>query len=324
MTRIAVALLLLLPLAAPNTFAGDNNPPAPPQTQATPETKPQPPQDPGTRKLSRRERKERIAKLPERYQQFLIDVEPIMQQAELDTFLILESDAQRELYIDDFWHRRDIAQGTSHHAYKDQYYDRLEGAKEKFRNVSSDRSRIYLIHGEPDEILTSDCRLLQPLQIWKFIYIPGLGHDVRFIFYQPRSGIDFRLYTPMASQDVAELISQESASAVGPVTQAISSVFAQVAPGMSRIELECKNGDEIMKALAYSEINKIEIATKVFNPPEINPEDVHKILRSVVLAPPNATKLPAQFSIAYPAKQGTRTAAEMTVLVPRAQVVLKE
>ena len=51
---------------------------------------------------------------------------------------------------------------------------------------------------------------------------------------------------------------------------------------------------------------------------------MHRILRSVVLATPNAVKLPAQFSIVYPAKQGTRTAAEITVLVPRAQVVLKE
>src|SRR5258708_27273252 len=58
MTRIAVALLLFLPLAAPNTFAGDNNPTQTPQAQAPPETKPQPPQDPGTRKLSRRERKD--------------------------------------------------------------------------------------------------------------------------------------------------------------------------------------------------------------------------------------------------------------------------
>src|SRR5260221_7198212 len=191
MPRIAVALFLLLPLAAPNTFAADNNPPPAPQAQTPPDAKPQPHQDPGTRKLSRRERKERIAKLPEKYQQFLIDTEPIIQPTELDTFLILESDAQRDLYIDDFWHRRDVAQGTSRHAYRDQYYERLEAVKEKFINVSSDRSRIYVIHGQPDDVITCDCRLLQPLEIWKFIYIPGIGHNVRFVFYKPRMGIDF-------------------------------------------------------------------------------------------------------------------------------------
>src|SRR5436309_1672759 len=80
MKRLAVAIILILPSAAPNIFAGDNNPP-PPQPTAAPSagTKPQPPQDPAVRKLSRRERKEKMAKLGEKYQQFLIDVEPIMQ-----------------------------------------------------------------------------------------------------------------------------------------------------------------------------------------------------------------------------------------------------
>ena len=325
MTRITVALFLLLPLAAPNTSVGDNNPPPAPQAQAAPDAKPQPPQDPGVRKLSRRERKERIAKLGEKYQQFLIDTEPIMQPTELDTFLIMESDPQRELYIDDFWHRRDVAQGTSRNAYREQYYERLISVKEKYTNVSTDRSRIYIIHGEADEIVTCDCKLLQPLEIWKYLYIPGMGHDVRFIFYKPRAGIDYRLYTPMNTGDVSDLISEESAAfTIGPMTQAIATVFAQVAPGMNRIQQECRNGDEVMAAIAYSELNKIAIVTKVFQPPEVNSEDVHRILRSVVLATPNAVKLPAQFSVVYPAKQGTRTAAEMTVLVPRSQVILKE
>ena len=48
-------------------------------------------------KLSREERKERIKNLSDRYRQFLSEVEPIMQPEELDTFLQLESDAQRDL-----------------------------------------------------------------------------------------------------------------------------------------------------------------------------------------------------------------------------------
>jgi Ca-activated chloride channel family protein len=44
----------------------------------------------------------------------------------------------------------------------------------------------------------------------------------------------------------------------------------------------------------------------------------------VVLADPNAPKLPADFAVQFPAKQGSRTDAEMTILVPRAQVALKD
>src|SRR5207237_2012486 len=122
-------------------------------------------QDPGIRKLSRRERKERIKSLGEKYRQFLADVEPIMQDSELDTFLLLETDPQRDIYITEFWRRRDAMQGTTNHTFRDQYYARLETVKEQFKNVSSDRSRRYLIHGEPNEIINAhNCRVLTNLQ----------------------------------------------------------------------------------------------------------------------------------------------------------------
>ena len=92
-------------------------------------------------KLSRRERKERIAKLSEQYRQFLIDVEPIIQPSELDTFLILESDAQRDLYINDFWRRHDLTEGVPAGAFKNMYYERIAEAKERYRSLASDRGR---------------------------------------------------------------------------------------------------------------------------------------------------------------------------------------
>src|SRR5258708_2726619 len=107
MKRNALAALVMFVLAATNIIAQTNNPPTPaPKDSSKPG-----PADPGIRKLSRRERKDRIKNLPENYQQFLQDVEPIMLPTELDTFLLLETDAQREIYITEFWHRRDVQQG---------------------------------------------------------------------------------------------------------------------------------------------------------------------------------------------------------------------
>ena len=103
-----------------------------------------PPSSQGVVHLSRSERKERRAKLAEQYQQFLIDVEPIMQPAELDTFLILESDVQRDLYIEDFWHRHDLTEGMPNGMFKQTYYARLDTAKERYRSLNSDRGRAWL------------------------------------------------------------------------------------------------------------------------------------------------------------------------------------
>ena len=324
MKRIALTTLLAFTFLFPNIFAQTNNPPDPNKNAPKP-------QDPGVRKLSRRERKDRIKALSDKYREFLADVEPIMQESELDTFLILETDPQREIYITEFWRRRDVLQGTTNHAFRDQYYARLETVKEKFRNVSTDRSRIYLIQGEPAEIIDSDCRLLVPLQVWKYLYIPNIGHDIRFLFYVPRLGGDYRLWVPFGigrgsdMESLADLVSQDSIGTGIDGTQAVRYVFSPVAANtsMTNLEMQCKNGDEILKAINQSQLNKTDMM-KVFNPPEVNEEDVHKILRSVVLATPNAPKLSADFAVKFPAKQGSRTDAQMTLLIPRSELTLKD
>ena len=117
-----VAILISVMLAV--TAAAQTTPPDPqpaaPQAAAAPDAKAKPaPPDQGVRKLSRRERKDRIKNLGEKYRQFLNDVDPIMNPAELDTFLILETDPQRDIYITEFWRRRDVAHGTTNRAFRE-------------------------------------------------------------------------------------------------------------------------------------------------------------------------------------------------------------
>src|SRR5258707_4069614 len=75
--------------------------------------------------------------------------------------------------------------------------------------------------------------------------------------------------------------------------------------------------------MSQSQMKKYELM-KVFQPPAVNEEDVHKILRSVALATTNAAKLSNEVSVKFPAKQGSRTDAEITILVPRSQLTVKE
>jgi Ca-activated chloride channel homolog len=332
MKRSALAALFTLLFAVSNIVAQSNNPPAPADTpkDAPKDAKAKPAQqDPGVRKLSRRERKDRISKLPEPARRFLEDVEPIMLPTELDTFLVLETDAQRDVYINDFWRRRDAAQGTSNHAFKDLYYQRLEDVREKYKQVSSDRSRTYLLYGEPLEVLKIDCsRLLQPIELWHYFHIPSISHHVRFLFYQPRMSNDYKLWRPMGDNflDLGELISQDAMGSAITPDAAVQKVFLESAMAntfLSKIEAECANGDEIMRAIGQNQANRTQLLT-VFDPPKVNDEDVKKILRSVVVATPGAAKLPADFAVKFPAKQGAKTDAEITVFVPRSQVVLTE
>jgi Ca-activated chloride channel homolog len=330
MKRSVFAAVVALLVALPNAWGDDGNskPPATAQ-KAADASAPAAPIDPAIRKLSSRERKDRIKALSDQYRQFLEDVNPIITQAETDAFLALETDPQREVYIRDFWKRRDQMQGTTNLAYKDQYYARLEVVAERFKQRSSDRAKIYLLHGEPGGMLKIDCtRLLQPLEIWNYYYIPGLGHEVKFVFYVPRYQSEYRLWIPVGDerQAMGELVSEEASGGSRNPEQAVQSVFYDRVDPYSRfgkIETQCNNGDEILRAIGYVRVNKNDIA-RVFEPPKISEEDARKVLRSVILANPNAPKLAAEFSVRYPAKQGTRTDVEMTVLVPRAQLKANE
>src|SRR3954449_1814724 len=286
-----IVTLLISAMVAATTFAQTPAPPADPQpqpAQAAPAPAPAPPPDAkakpdqGVRKLSRRERKDRIKSLGEKYRQFLNDVDPIMNPAELDTFLILETDPQRDIYITEFWRRRDVAHGTTNRAFRDEYYERLQTVKEEFTNASSDRGRIFLIHGQPDERLKFDCRLLQPAEIWKYAFVPGMGHNVRFLFYKPRNGIDFKLFQAINPDEVKDLISQDEIGTDVTGANSVGRVFGPAGPAttVTNLELRCMNGDEYLCAMYQSQMNKYDLM-RVFEPPQVNEEDVHKILRSV-------------------------------------------
>ncbi len=278
--------------------------------------------------LSRSERKERIKNLSDHYRQFLAEVEPIMQPEELDAFLRLESDPQRDLFVDDFWRRRESTQP----GYRAMYYERLQIAREQYRSVASDRGKIFVIQGPAANIVKVDhntCRLLQDMEIWTYDEIPKIGHTVRFIFYVPRGGIDYRLWLSSSHwrDGVIDLISNEivSEDPTDP-NKSLQKVFGQCSRNspLNHLQCECANvADDVMRALAASETSNSEWP-KAFLPPPVDKEAVRRVLQKVVIPTPGAAKLSTEVSVAYPFRQGERTDAQVTVLVPKSELVVKE
>jgi Ca-activated chloride channel homolog len=318
---VAVGLTIALSLT---TLAQTGNPPAPPaqkeQETAKKDKKDAPPGQ-GMRKLSRRERKERTAKLEDHHRLFLDDVQPIITQAELDSFLLLDNDAQREAFMVDFWRRRDTSGGTND-AFRNAYYSRLQIVKERFRRTGSDRAKTFLLHGPPVGAVKVDCdRLLQPLEVWQYGHIPGVGDDIRLLFYQPRGHNDFKLWNPIGgSMALSELIANDSIT-FGPGEDQSKKAFDSNSPYsyVSKIQLSCREGDEVVKAITQMIQNRVELM-HVFEPAPVNEEDVKRILRTLVIENPDAPKLTAEFSVRYPSKEGSRTDAQMMLLIPRAEL----
>src|SRR5207253_10775539 len=125
---------------------------------------------------------------------------------------------------------------------------------------------------------------------------------------------------------LAELVSQEAMGGAITPGSGVNKVFNESASpysNVSKIETMCKFGDEILRAIFQMQQNTTDLP-KIFDPPAVNEGDVHKILRSVVLSNPNAPKLTAEYAVQFPAKQGSRTDAEVTLLVPRSQLTVKD
>ncbi len=96
--------------------------------------------------------------LPEPYQKWLDEeVRYIISSREKDEFQQLETDALRDAFIERFWRRRDPDLATDINEFRDEHFRRIAYASERFDKEGrpgwrTQRGRVYIIHGPPDDI----------------------------------------------------------------------------------------------------------------------------------------------------------------------------
>ena len=128
------------------------------------------------------------------------DVAYIITSEERNAFLKLTTDAEREQFIEQFWLRRDPTPGTIENEFKEEHYRRIAYANEHYAAASpgwtTDRGRIYIQYGPPDEIEShpggSDA-IPYPYEQWRYRYIEGIGNDVTAEFTDRTGTGDYRM-----------------------------------------------------------------------------------------------------------------------------------
>ena len=84
------------------------------------------------------------------------DVRWIITDEERSTFKKLSNDEERDQFIEQFWLRRDPTPDTIENEYKEEHYRRIAYSNEHFAagipGWKTDRGRIYIMYGPPDEI----------------------------------------------------------------------------------------------------------------------------------------------------------------------------
>ena len=144
--------------------------------------------------------------LPARYQQWLAEeVAYIIAPRERTVFLALQTDRERDIFIEAFWKQRDPSPGTERNEFKEEHDRRLEYANSVYGRSTplsgwkTDRGRIYIILGPPKNIESYDHVMnVFPTEIWFYLGDSDLGLPTGFnvIFFKKVGTGDYVLYSP--------------------------------------------------------------------------------------------------------------------------------
>jgi GWxTD domain-containing protein len=128
------------------------------------------------------------------------DVVYIISDQEKAAFERLNTDEERQMFVDQFWARRDPTPGTSENEFKEQHHHRIAFANRHFRTASgtpgwrTDRGHMYIVYGPPDEIDSHPkTASADGIEQWRYRHVEGLGDDRYFTFIDKTGSGDFRL-----------------------------------------------------------------------------------------------------------------------------------
>jgi GWxTD domain-containing protein len=131
------------------------------------------------------------------------DVTYIITPAERTAFLRLETNEEREQFIESFWLRRSSNPDLPDNDFKEEHYRRIAYANEHFASGKpgwmTDRGRIYIIWGKPDEIEShptggtydrpieegGGSTTTYPWETWRYRYMEGIGENIIIEFVDP-------------------------------------------------------------------------------------------------------------------------------------------
>jgi GWxTD domain-containing protein len=216
------------------------------------------------------------------------DVAYIITNEERTTWKGLKTDEERESFIESFWLRRDPSPDTIDNEFKDDHYERIAYANEHFASGipgwKTDRGRIYIMYGKPDEIEshpsggTYDRPIEEgggttstfPFEIWRYRYIEGIGNEVLLEFVDPSMSGEYRMTIDPSEKD-----------ALLHVPGAGLTWYEQF-NGIDKAERLNRDGAPIGNPLGNTSrtnpFDKLQLMADIFKPPQIKYKDLEAVV----------------------------------------------
>jgi len=147
------------------------------------------------------------------------DVTYIITDEERQAFKHLQTDEEREQFVENFWKRRDPTPDTEENEYKEELYRRIAYANDHYASGipgwKTDRGMIYIKYGAPDEVDShpsggSYQRPMEegggetstyPFEDWRYRYLDGIGTNIEIEFVDPTMTGEYRMTMDPSEKD---------------------------------------------------------------------------------------------------------------------------
>jgi GWxTD domain-containing protein len=261
-------------------------------------------QTPSQPQLSKKEQKKRSKKvlkeLDSAYKTWLQeDVVYIITPEERSAFLRLETNEEREQFIEQFWLRRNPNPDLQENSFKEEHYRRIAYANEHFASGipgwKTDRGRIYIIWGPPDEIEShpsggtyerpmdegGGSTSTYPWEKWRYRYLEGLegttNTDVELEFVDPSGSGEYHLTMDPSEKDAllhvpgAGLTLMESLGMSSKVDRFTNSDGTYLGKPMGG------------RSVKYNEFERLALFANIQKPPAVKFKDLEALVTSRIV-----------------------------------------
>src|SRR6185295_507643 len=140
-------------------------------------------------------------------QAWLSEVDSLITPREREVFLGLTQEADRQAFIQRFWQVRDPYPETPRNEARERWQERLQEARRRWSDPQDERTRVFLVDGEPDAVFQTRCAGV-PVEVWDFQPWFQTRYRVMIVFAGGEGG-PARLWHPGDAPDLA-------AAAAGP------------------------------------------------------------------------------------------------------------
>jgi GWxTD domain-containing protein len=236
------------------------------------------------------------------------DVPYIITDAERETFLKLSTNEERENFIENFWLRRDPTPDTPENEFKEEHFRRIAYANEHFASGEpgwkTDRGRIYIIWGKPDDIDAhptggqynrtpeegGGSTSTYPFEIWTYNYLEGLGNNIKLEFLDKSGTNQYYLTTDPGEKDALLYVPGAGLSEMEEYGMADKTQRFTQSNGTTNpiSEFSYNTGDQ-------DEFTRLELAAKIFVAPPVKFKGLEELVTSRIVR----NQLPFDYGFSY-------------------------